>query len=254
MTDEGGGLFYRFVVMDPLRQVSGLALDTVTYANATATAQTDDMGWGGALALQAARTLGRCGPVRLFAELSLLTAAADSDFTATGTQTYDQYDLSPNSWNDPDSNNVPDGTVYIAPNMTLANVTGVGNVLSRVHYEMDMSLYTLGCGVGAACEVRSFSVHAAAGPTLTLAALDTSRTAEAFWNTGERFYRDRVDDRDVAVRAGIFAEVGADYRFAGNWAVGVAGRYDCIPGHVETRVAEVDISGLSVQFRLSCAF
>ena len=131
----------------------------------------------------------------------------------------------------------------------------VAMTTATLRLDSELDLYVLSFGAKARCRFDRLSVTLAAGPTLNLADFETeSRQRVTFNDDGAEAYSSRRSDDTQDVIVGAFVGVGADYRFSERWALGVGYRYDEVFSEIDTDWAEMDLSGHSVEAKLSWSF
>lgn len=141
------------------------------------------------------------------------------------------------------------------PLSTPLDLGDVATTTATLNLESDLDLYVLSLGAKAYCRFDRLALTFAAGPTLNLADFTTeSRQRVTFNNSGAEAYSRSQSDDTQDVIFGAFVGIGADYRFSERWALGVSYRYDGLFSKVDTDLAEMDLSGQSVQAKLSWLF
>ncbi|MBT7053946.1 MAG: outer membrane beta-barrel protein [Lentisphaerae bacterium] len=126
---------------------------------------------------------------------------------------------------------------------------------ATLNFDADLDLYVLSLGVRGAYQVGDFGFVLGAGPTINLADFETE-ARQTVTNTagGSAGYTRTDSDSTSDVVFGAFIGVGAEYRYAERWALGIEYRYDTLFSDVETDQAEIELDGHSLQAKLSWSF
>ena len=141
----------------------------------------------------------------------------------------------------------------VAPNPGLQAGTSVW-----VRNDFDMNLLVLDLGLQAACNLQRASCYVAAGPSLTLADVNTARTESATWNTfglpnpGAYTREQSEDDLDLLI--GGYVAVGAGFELGERLGLVAEARYDLVHDEAGTSQANLDLDGASGQIRITYEF
>ncbi len=179
-------------------------------------------------------------------DLSLTGVFADQDETFTGSTNVDvtSYALDPN-------NITPTAARWVAKG--ISPTTTPAQIDTALNFDTTVNLYTVGLGVASEDVFGAWTIRIGAGPTLSLADYDMSRTETLSWaSSGQNVYSSQTEDDDgLEVHAGGYANVGVEYNFSERMGLALNGRYDWIPSDMETDFGEVDLSGFSGQLRFT---
>lgn len=248
----GGGL-WRYTVRSPVNQVSGSALNEVTYRTVSFSGDSDNSDHGKGVAFGGSRVLGRAETVTVRLDLSLSTARADSGHGSAATQEYETWSIGADSWSAgpvPD----PDKPSLVSANHTRIVSSETANSVSVVRHDLNACMYAVGAGLSLSCRVSGVDVVVGAGPGLSVIDYDFRRVARCAWIDGSTFYSEETGTDATKVRAGGYASIGICFPAMGPVAIGISGRYDYIPDELNTDIAEIDLSGFTAQLAVTWRF
>lgn len=263
VTDFGGGQFL-YTVEAPLAQISGVNLDLVTFSTADQMSGSDDIDSGTGFAINGLKIVETKDNFSWGYSVSFTTAFSDTSSRFNGALSDTQYNLGAN-WNTlPDSNgDVPilpppgapvDGKTEAVSGNNTPITTGGSDSTLKVHYDLDLSLYTLGTGLTAHWQNEKLAIFAAAGPTLSIVDFDIENSVTAQFADGSNFFNQSESDDGTKLRLGTYFELGLELEINETWGAGFSTRYDWVPVEVNSDLAEMELSGLSAQIFVAYQF
>lgn len=259
VVDVGAGNF-TYTVVDSVLQIDNATLDTVEYQKAFIVDQSVDLDDSVGLAISTRRTIGSKDKFIFEFDLSLTTTFVSDDVSASGTTKAFEFNIAPNTWtnaNAPNPGGGPDPNtkqqIFAIINQSQI-LTATNPITAMVNYDLDVDLYTFGCGFNIGYTCKKLQLKMSAGPTLTLVDADVSRRTTAGFTGGTTFFNNKKNDDDFVVRGGAYALVGLQCDLGKSWGIGVAGRYDYVAVDVDTDIADFDLDGFSGQLYLDFEF
>ena len=122
-------------------------------------------------------------------------------------------------------------------------------------YDIDLNTTTLSAGVGARFQLGDFDFKVSGGPTLTIATYDFERATTVSYVGGVTADERYVDDyKGTDVFLGLYAAAEASYALTDELEVAAGFRYDWVSQQVDTDIADVELSGMSLELKLVYAF
>jgi hypothetical protein len=131
---------------------------------------------------------------------------------------------------------------------------GVATTSGMLNFDMEMDLFTFGAGLKGIYDADAFRLSVGAGPTLSVANIETDVIETATWTSGASvgsdIYRYERSDDALELIFGGYLSLGAEVRLSEAVGFGAEWRYDHAFEEVGTDHAGVDVSGQSGQFFL----
>lgn len=153
------------------------------------------------------------------------------------------------------SYNPANGYVFNDQHMSYTgpDILGVANTVSaRTKFDMQLYVFDLGLSLGYDfdCGVRAY---VAAGPSLSVADMESSTRATSFSSVGEGGTV-RGRDNSVEFNWGVYASAGASYWFSETYGLAAEVRYDNGFGDVSTHYAKQSLDSWGGVIKLSARF
>lgn len=123
----------------------------------------------------------------------------------------------------------------------------------RNSYDIEMDAYVFSMGLGARMLMGPVELKLSGGPTVSIVDYDFSRVSSVHYSQADT-YSESASDSGIDIILGAY--VGADVLYPINeqWTIGAGLRYDFTLYDLETKVADVDLSGSSVELKVQYAF
>jgi hypothetical protein len=223
--------------------VGGVSLDRHTTNTGS-----EDLGQEAGFIFTAEKGLNAVGNSRVALELSVSYHAADESSNTSSDVVSDRY--SPSGFG-------PSSGSAVYPGSTIGvggAGAGVATTAGSLKFDMEMDLFTFGAGLKGIYDADKFRLSVGAGPTVSVANIETDVTESVEWtggpNSGSNLYRDERNDDALELIFGGYLSLGAEVRINEAIGLGAEWRYDHAFEDVGTDHADADVSGQSGQFFL----
>ena len=223
--------------------VGGVSLDRHTTNSGS-----EDLGQEAGFIFTAEKGLNSVGNSRVALDLSVSYHAADESSNISSNVVSDRF--SPPGFGPSIGSAVhPGNTIGVG-----GAGTGVATTAGALKFDMEMDLFTFGAGLKGIYDADSFRLSVGAGPTLTVANIESDVTESVEWisgpNAGSDLYRDERSDDALELIFGGYLSLGAEVRLNEAVGLGAEWRYDHAFQDAGTDHADVDVSGSSGQLFL----
>ncbi len=124
----------------------------------------------------------------------------------------------------------------------------------QIRYDMDVTLYTFGAGISKTLQIGAFDMKFSGGPTITIADFDMSYVATQSFTGIDDVNHGSGSDDGIDLLLGAYVAADLSYDFNENWGMALGLRYDLIVNEIESDIADIDASGLSVELKVTYQF
>lgn len=230
--------------------VGGVSLDKLT-----ARSGSQDLGQETGFIFTAEKGLNSVGNSRVALDLSVSYHNADESSNSSASVVSDRYTPAVAPTTGSGSAAAPNPAVHPGSTIGVGGAgAGVAHSAGLLNFDMEMDLVTFGAGLKGIYDADHFRLSVGAGPTLSIANIETDVVETATWtkgtHNGSNIYRDERNDDSLDLIFGGYLSLGAEIRVNEAIGLGAEWRYDHAFGDAGTDHADVDVSGQSGQFFL----